>query len=440
MMSSAKTWEIPTEILIEERKDTWDFCPQPIADESFLSWFTRLSKENCSDMMLLYQKIASGTFSSINHLNQTELERKFKIIEIEEKEQWNLIKKLSPYCDISHCKPISKAVEFFLHPQHDYERILTILPAPRYCPICLKKDKIPFFRAYWFYPFITYCDKHQILLSETCPHCYNTVKFWASDWNLPITNCFYCKRDILENQPILSKISANFQTEFYNIVNKSKFNGRRINPEQLLYNFWKVMINESKDPLFKSSEMLIPVERMFKTINIAYHLIDLDNTLLDNHHYSTPEGLKFPSRFEYDLHNLQQDYPHLKKDEKFLARCNALKPYFKPYVFTKTEIFQCDPQSSLAPATIYNWVLLYNKEGIRALVPKQREKGKRTKRFTDEVYQILEEKTKKFDESKQSMQKCWKNIVAECEARGYKSQQIPSCQTVRNWIHMEKNS
>ena len=67
MIDSVNSWDIPTEPYIEENGDTWGFCPKVLKNESFLSWFTRLSKENSSDARLLYhQLIKSSTVRKVN--------------------------------------------------------------------------------------------------------------------------------------------------------------------------------------------------------------------------------------------------------------------------------------------------------------------------------------------------------------------------------------
>ena len=84
--------------------------------------------------------------------------------------------------------------------------------------------------------------------------------------------------------------------------------------------------------------------------------------------------------------------------------------------------------------TIYRWIRAFKQNGIDGLALKKREKGKRSKRFSNEVYQIMEDNINAYDGQSLSMKKCWENIKNKCIALGYEISQIPSYQAIRKRI------
>lgn len=85
--------------------------------------------------------------------------------------------------------------------------------------------------------------------------------------------------------------------------------------------------------------------------------------------------------------------------------------------------------------TIYRWIRAFKLKGIDGLALKKREKGKRSKRFSSEVYQIIEENINAYDSHSLSMKKCWENIKNECITLGYEDSQIPSYGAIRKRIN-----
>lgn len=83
----------------EQIDEKWDFCPQPFEYESFLSWFTRLAKENCSDVDLLYQKLR--TFSSLKSMNKQIIDKQLTKLESNKNLKNELITNLSPFVEMS---------------------------------------------------------------------------------------------------------------------------------------------------------------------------------------------------------------------------------------------------------------------------------------------------------------------------------------------------
>ena len=90
--------------------------------------------------------------------------------------------------------------------------------------------------------------------------------------------------------------------------------------------------------------------------------------------------------------------------------------------------------------TIYRWIKAFKLKGFDGLARKKCEKGKRSKRFSNKVYQIMEDNINAYDGQSLSMKKCWENIKNECIALGYKVSQIPTYEAIRKRIKRISNS
>lgn len=77
----------------------------------------------------------------------------------------------------------------------------------QYCPLCLKEDLIPYYRKYWRLAYITTCDKHNIYLSDRCPHCSAPIMPHRLDManktylpkDISLTLCASCKKDLTQS-------------------------------------------------------------------------------------------------------------------------------------------------------------------------------------------------------------------------------------------------
>ena len=71
-----------------------------------------------------------------------------------------------------------------------FNKLITPL---RYCPQCLKEDKVPYYRKNWKITFSTICMKHNCFLYGACPHCKSTLDISKMYNNkLPYTHCYKC--------------------------------------------------------------------------------------------------------------------------------------------------------------------------------------------------------------------------------------------------------
>lgn len=70
-----------------------------------------------------------------------------------------------------------------------------------FCPICLREDKVPYFRKQWRYLFYNACPKHQVYLVDRCGGCFERVRFHKMALNDTIVYCHNCGRDLRKTRP-----------------------------------------------------------------------------------------------------------------------------------------------------------------------------------------------------------------------------------------------
>lgn len=417
----------------EQIDEKWNFCPQPFECESFLSWFTRLAKENCSDVDLLYQKLR--TLSSLRSMNKQIIEKQLTKLESNKKLKNELIENLSPFVEInpSRLKKISFNTSE-INNQWDYLNVP--LQTPRYCPLSLKDDETPHFRYYWFLKFFTYCNIHKILLKESCPHCYSPIKLWKTNWDQSVDSCFYCKEDLKRGVISLSKVNADFQEKFVEIFNARIYNG---NNDSIYFfrQIWKITTVESKDPKIKKIELNsepLSTERIFKALLITNKCLEKDKERFNKPFLCLKDGLKFSNKFELDLHKKQNYTLESIKDEEIRRKFEIIDPLLEMGKLTHNVIDRRGKQFGVNRYTIYRWIRAFKQNGIDGLARNKCEKGKRSKRFSNEVYQIIEDKINAYDGQSLSMKKCWEDIKNDCIALGYEVSQIPTYEAIRKRI------
>lgn len=68
----------------------------------------------------------------------------------------------------------------------------------RFCPACLRQDKVPYFRKKWRVMFYTVCQEHECYMQDGCPKCgekLNISKMYRDD--KPYTYCHRCGFELL---------------------------------------------------------------------------------------------------------------------------------------------------------------------------------------------------------------------------------------------------
>ena len=298
-------WHIGDTMLAEERDDRWTFCPSPRPDESFLSWFTRLAKDNCSDARLLYQELRKSPSSRPNNLEEPSpcLEQ----AETSHSSRAALIEVLAPHVTMS-LTDLQSIKLIPASPKGYWDYLNTPLATPRYCPACLECDETPYFRAQWFVKSYLVCPNHKNLLRDTCHHCGHPVEFWNTSWKEGITICPHCRQDLTKD--VIGAFIVH-DTEIYQEIQqvheKGIFRSARVDPTYFFRQLWKLVYHESKHPLVKEylgRDRFIPADILLQAITAGFRCIADD-----------PERLEFPFRCAID--NLKfASYALLKRHEK----------------------------------------------------------------------------------------------------------------------------
>lgn len=79
----------------------------------------------------------------------------------------------------------------------------------RYCPYCLKEDKIPYFRKKWRLSFYTICAKHHVFLQNTCIKCNKHINLSKNYKDKDFSHCYNCGynlKDIRLNKLPIKKV------------------------------------------------------------------------------------------------------------------------------------------------------------------------------------------------------------------------------------------
>lgn len=93
----------------------------------------------------------------------------------------------------------------------------------KYCPICLREDKVPYFRKVWRTVFYNICHKHQCYLYEYCPTCHARLDISKMyDNQLPFTYCHRCGFELQKGRklPIHKKYLSSlcYQKKMFTVI------------------------------------------------------------------------------------------------------------------------------------------------------------------------------------------------------------------------------
>lgn len=186
-----------------QNKKLWPIIFTPFEDESFSSWFTRISFANVSTPTQRVEQfeikpinydydveIKDDIFLKINSKTNLDVESLKKHTFYHENQQFN-----SLLLEQQNIVKIFKALCFTSWNERGQNNM-------RYCPECLKHDITPYFRKQWRYQFYTFCPIHLCLLESKCPNCNSPVLFHKLTWKSKLHYCYQCHFDLSETKPI----------------------------------------------------------------------------------------------------------------------------------------------------------------------------------------------------------------------------------------------
>jgi Zn ribbon nucleic-acid-binding protein len=169
--------------IIKLKNKNFLITPVPLKNELFSSWLIRTAyahKTHPHTFVNLFLDVKHGAFFSTN----IDVTIDKNIIElIEQKSNHNL--------DIN-------SLTLNTYAGYLQEKIVTMglnkfLCSLRFCPVCLREDKIPYFRKEWKVVFSTICVKHNCFLYDKCPQCKSNLDISKMYKNkLTFTYCYKC--------------------------------------------------------------------------------------------------------------------------------------------------------------------------------------------------------------------------------------------------------
>ena len=166
----------------------------------------------------------------------------------------------------------------------------------RYCPLCLKTDKIPFYRKDWRLGYMTVCLTHNCFLENKCPVCNSPLAPYRLKWDSNLIKCYKCGADLTEtsiisipaSDPILKATKTFLLNPNNEIIHKVLslarfianyctlsdpiFNNHPLTKDEKLINFWR-----------KNSKKTIKLA-LFSNIQVSFLLIGTAIRLIQNEH------------------------------------------------------------------------------------------------------------------------------------------------------------
>jgi hypothetical protein len=363
-------WNIKRNMYQDIKNEHWDFCPPILIDESLLSWFARLAKENCSDVRLLYQKLIKP--QSICHLNLQSLGNELIKIEINSTIRTEIIDALKPYITLN-ISELEKNTTNQKISKDQWNFLNTPLESPRYCPLCLANDKIPYFRTQWFAKTHFLCPIHKNLLLDVCPFCSQPIEFWNTEWNEPLFNCHHCHKSLINEAIGLLYVK---DLSYLNLIsNKS-------NQFTFLRQLWMIIFNEHYNTLLKENwnmNQKISIERLYRMLLTGLKIISEEPDRLKYPFVCKEDNLKFADFAIFQLH--EKDHLLLSKNqnEHLVKRLKILNPLISIGSPTIREIQDYSYQVGYYWQTIWRWWKDYLEKGIDGLEPKFNQRGRKRK-------------------------------------------------------------
>lgn len=206
----------------------WVENPQPLKDESLSSWMIRTALANLNSFSSLLDYIQDYyTDLNIDDINKDyDLNWYYILLDIfSSKTQVpiKLLKEMSLSYLNFKVDEITKVKEDISWRNSIFQELWftrwksTYGTGLRFCPLCLKEDKIPFFRNRWRLRYITFCPNHFCLLENKCPNCKSPIAPYRLKWDYNLNQCYKCGFDLSLTKPIilnrndkLFRISKNF--------------------------------------------------------------------------------------------------------------------------------------------------------------------------------------------------------------------------------------
>lgn len=176
----------PSDSIVSNSSEEWTIHPIPQKGELFSSWICRLARANFLSINQLFHG-----FSTYN-------------VDIDIRPYDWFISEL-----VDHTKIPAEEIKEMLINEWDElfglkrtQGLYKITGRPHYkigfrvCPICLKADRVPFYRKLWRISAVTACLEHKCLLVDRCPKCGSHIDPKRIELGVSFTACFNCGFDL----------------------------------------------------------------------------------------------------------------------------------------------------------------------------------------------------------------------------------------------------
>jgi len=179
--------------------------PEIKEDELLTSWFIRTAYAHYTHphtFINLHLGKSSQTLSC-NSFDVCITDRELKILEEKSKNTVSLF------------KTTLRSYSGYLQENIINNGLNKMLCSQRFCPICLREDKILYFRKKWRVVFNTICEKHKCFLYDKCPNCNSCIDITKMFKNkFSFKYCFNCGFELSKARklPIRKELISGFKT------------------------------------------------------------------------------------------------------------------------------------------------------------------------------------------------------------------------------------
>ena len=300
-------------IKILQLKDVnFPIVPQPLKNELFSSWIVRTAYAH---------KTHPHTFENL----YLDLPQKLFSKDIDISIDKETIQRVQNKCrdKVNIFSLTMQTYDTYLQEKvipNGFNKFITAL---KYCPQCLKEDKIPYFRKEWKVIFSTICFQHHCFLYNSCPHCKSTLDISKMYNNkLPYTHCYKCGFNLKKSK----KLSIH-HTHKDNIQNiKKLFSILKCGYIKLntvpIYSFYFF------DGITQLSKIIL-TQKCFKTIEDYIPFRVLKKWKKQKYHSSSPAYTQLPIKEQFILYGsilkLFNNYPYQIKSFIFSNRLTYWK-------------------------------------------------------------------------------------------------------------------
>jgi uncharacterized C2H2 Zn-finger protein len=363
----------------------WAEKPKPIDGESLASWLTRISLTNLEKTSSLtgevgcYPALVDLDFNWIPELiqffskNTDILEAKLRSMNLFDLKQ-KVLTITQKYGGVSVIKDL-----WFTGWRKRAKNGL------RFCPLCLKDDRIPYCRKIWRFAYIPICLTHNCFLVNECPNCGASFAPFELKWDSSINKCFKCGYDLTKTEPTIVSLADPLITCFhslkyeniedvYKILNLAWFIANHCSLSDKIFENHPLSRNNLIQEIVEKNLDNPNKKAYFGNIQIVYLMVGTAIKIYNNkkklndflkRYYSTyslvwtnkpfqcPEkNCNFTensfARMEIHLkrHNNEKSYYCEKCDEKFVTKwdyTNHVKLHSEPHPF-KCPVENCNDQ------------------------------------------------------------------------------------------------